>query len=155
MEINFFSSKLKSKLKLLLDYEKNNTHYYFAIYYILFTTISMKILTKQSYIMRKNFMWIPFVLQSLYRKKWKKHETIKERIGALLEIYLEFLGLDFTPTGSVTLEKFALVKAVYRESENLSYKGARFLLIKTAKLARIDSPHVGCLCWIGSSNVQH
>lgn len=34
----------------------------------------------------------------------KKHETIKERIGALLEIYLEFLGLDFTPTGSMTLE---------------------------------------------------
>ena len=34
----------------------------------------------------------------------KKHETIKERIGALLEIYLEFLELDFTPTGSVTLE---------------------------------------------------
>ncbi len=34
----------------------------------------------------------------------KKHETIKERIGALLEIYLEWLGLDFTPTGSVTLE---------------------------------------------------
>jgi Uma2 family endonuclease len=34
----------------------------------------------------------------------KKHETTKERIGALLEIYLEFLGLDFTPTGSMTLE---------------------------------------------------
>ncbi|XWK87530.1 MAG: Uma2 family endonuclease [Phormidium sp.] len=34
----------------------------------------------------------------------KKHETIKERIGALLEIYLEFLGIDFTPTGSMTLE---------------------------------------------------
>ncbi|MBD2388181.1 Uma2 family endonuclease [Cylindrospermum sp. FACHB-282] len=34
----------------------------------------------------------------------KKHETIKERIGALLEIYLDFLGLDFTPTGSMTLE---------------------------------------------------
>ncbi|MBD1928323.1 Uma2 family endonuclease [Trichocoleus sp. FACHB-90] len=34
----------------------------------------------------------------------KKHETIKERIGALLEIYLEFLGFDFTPTGSMTLE---------------------------------------------------
>ncbi|MTJ07095.1 Uma2 family endonuclease [Anabaena sp. UHCC 0204] len=34
----------------------------------------------------------------------KKHETIKESIGALLEIYLEFLELDFTPTGSVTLE---------------------------------------------------
>ncbi|MFM6016517.1 MAG: Uma2 family endonuclease, partial [Dolichospermum sp.] len=41
----------------------------------------------------------------------KKHETIKERIGALLEIYLEFLGLDFTPTGSVTLEnQFEKVK---------------------------------------------
>ncbi|GET39613.1 Uma2 family endonuclease [Microseira wollei] len=34
----------------------------------------------------------------------KKHETIKERIGALLEIYMEFLGLDFTPTGSMTWE---------------------------------------------------
>ncbi|MFB2876199.1 Uma2 family endonuclease [Floridanema aerugineum] len=34
----------------------------------------------------------------------KKHEPIKKRIAALLEIYLEFLGLDFTPTGSVTLE---------------------------------------------------
>jgi Uma2 family endonuclease len=41
----------------------------------------------------------------------KKHETIKERIGALLEIYLEFLELDFTPTGSVTLEnEFEKVK---------------------------------------------
>ncbi len=41
----------------------------------------------------------------------KKHETIKERIGALLEIYLEFLGLDFTPTGSITLEnEFEKVK---------------------------------------------
>jgi Uma2 family endonuclease len=34
----------------------------------------------------------------------KKHETIKKRIGSLVEIYLEFLELDFTPTGSVTLE---------------------------------------------------
>ena len=34
----------------------------------------------------------------------KKYQIIKERIGALLEIYLEFLELDFTPTGSVTLE---------------------------------------------------
>ena len=34
----------------------------------------------------------------------KKHETIKKRIAALLEIYLEFIGLDFTPTGSMTLE---------------------------------------------------
>ncbi|MFM6100474.1 MAG: Uma2 family endonuclease, partial [Dolichospermum sp.] len=41
----------------------------------------------------------------------KKHETIKERIASLVEIYLEFLGLDFTPTGSVTLEnEFEKVK---------------------------------------------
>lgn len=34
----------------------------------------------------------------------KKHETIKKRIAVLIEIYLEFLGIDFTPTGSMTLE---------------------------------------------------
>ncbi|MCM0592358.1 MAG: Uma2 family endonuclease [Gloeotrichia echinulata IR180] len=45
----------------------------------------------------------------------KKHETIKERIGALLEIYLEFMGLDFTPTGSVTLESEA--EKVKREAD--------------------------------------
>ncbi|WP_204104482.1 MULTISPECIES: Uma2 family endonuclease [Spirulina sp. CCY15215] len=33
----------------------------------------------------------------------KRHETIKGRIGALVEIYLEFLELDFTPTESMTL----------------------------------------------------
>ncbi|TRT75961.1 MAG: Uma2 family endonuclease [Microcystis sp. M_OC_Ca_00000000_S217Cul] len=50
----------------------------------------------------------------------KKHETIKERIGALLEIYLEFLGLDFTPTGSVTLEnEFEKVKREGDESYEL------------------------------------
>ncbi|MFM6340779.1 MAG: Uma2 family endonuclease [Dolichospermum sp.] len=50
----------------------------------------------------------------------KKHETIKERIGALLEIYLEFLGLDFTPTGSVTLEnQFEKVKREGDESYEL------------------------------------
>ncbi|MGB7412827.1 MAG: Uma2 family endonuclease [Thermosynechococcaceae cyanobacterium] len=40
---------------------------------------------------------------SLY---WKhnRNETIKERLGALLEIYLESAGIDFTPTGSMTLE---------------------------------------------------
>ncbi|MBW4577432.1 MAG: Uma2 family endonuclease [Aphanothece sp. CMT-3BRIN-NPC111] len=38
------------------------------------------------------------------QKPGKKHETIKKRIAALLEIYLEFIGLDFTPTGSMTLE---------------------------------------------------
>lgn len=45
----------------------------------------------------------------------KKHETIKERIGALLEAYMEFIGLDFTPTGSMTLE--SQVGLVKREAD--------------------------------------
>ncbi|MBK1988619.1 Uma2 family endonuclease [Sphaerospermopsis aphanizomenoides BCCUSP55] len=50
----------------------------------------------------------------------KKHETIKKRIAALLEIYLEFLGLDFTPTGSMTLEsEFEKVKREADESYEL------------------------------------
>ena len=50
----------------------------------------------------------------------KKHETIKERIASLVEIYLEFLGLDFTPTGSVTLEnEFEKVKKEGDESYEL------------------------------------
>jgi Uma2 family endonuclease len=32
------------------------------------------------------------------------HETVKERIAALLELYLLMAGFDFTPTGSMTLE---------------------------------------------------
>ncbi|MGB8698340.1 MAG: Uma2 family endonuclease [Thermosynechococcaceae cyanobacterium] len=41
----------------------------------------------------------------------RSHETIKGRIGALLELYLEFAGIDFTPTESMTLESEAgLVK---------------------------------------------
>jgi Uma2 family endonuclease len=34
----------------------------------------------------------------------RSHETAKERLGALVEIYLEFTGFDYTPTGSMTLE---------------------------------------------------
>jgi Uma2 family endonuclease len=50
----------------------------------------------------------------------KKHETIKKRIAALVEIYLEFLELDFTPTGSVTLEnEFESVKKEGDESYEL------------------------------------
>ncbi len=50
----------------------------------------------------------------------KKHETIKKRIAALLEIYLEFLGLDFTPTGSMMLEsESAKVKRETDESYEL------------------------------------
>lgn len=33
----------------------------------------------------------------------RQHETLKKRIAALIEIYLEIKGFDFTPTGSVTL----------------------------------------------------
>jgi Uma2 family endonuclease len=32
------------------------------------------------------------------------HETVKERIAALLELFLLMAGFDFTPTGSMTLE---------------------------------------------------
>ena len=34
----------------------------------------------------------------------RPHETLKGRVGALLEIYLESAGIDFTPTESMTLE---------------------------------------------------
>jgi len=34
----------------------------------------------------------------------RKHETVKKRIAALVEAYLEYLELDFVPTGSMTLE---------------------------------------------------
>lgn len=38
------------------------------------------------------------------RMPGEKHETIKERIGTLLDLYLLQLGIDYTPTGSMTLE---------------------------------------------------
>ena len=34
----------------------------------------------------------------------RQHETIKGRIGALVELHLETIGLDFVPTESLTLE---------------------------------------------------
>ena len=34
----------------------------------------------------------------------RKHETVKKRIAALVEAYLEIVELDFVPTGSMTLE---------------------------------------------------
>lgn len=50
----------------------------------------------------------------------RKHETIKKRIAALVEAYLEFLELDFTPTGSMTLENEAgLVRRQADESYEL------------------------------------
>ena len=40
----------------------------------------------------------------IQRMPGRKHETAKERIGALLEAYLLKAGVDYTPTGSLTLE---------------------------------------------------
>ena len=47
------------------------------------------------------------------------HETVKERLGALLELYLLAAGFDFTPTGSTTLASEG--ESVQREADK-SYK---------------------------------
>ena len=53
------------------------------------------------------------------RMPGEKHETIKERIGSLLDLYLLQMGIDYKPTGSMTLESpSGLVK---READK-SYK---------------------------------
>ncbi len=38
------------------------------------------------------------------RMPGEKHETVKERIGSLLDLYLLQMGIDYQPTGSMTLE---------------------------------------------------
>jgi Uma2 family endonuclease len=53
------------------------------------------------------------------RMPGEEHETVKERLGALLELYLFVAGFDFTPTGSMTLESES--GAVKREADK-SYK---------------------------------
>jgi Uma2 family endonuclease len=45
----------------------------------------------------------------------RTHETIKKRIAALVEAYLDFLGIEYTPTGSMTLESEEL--RVKREAD--------------------------------------
>ena len=53
------------------------------------------------------------------RMPGEKHETIKERIGSLLDLYLLQMGIDYQPPGSMTLESpSGLVK---READK-SYK---------------------------------
>lgn len=53
------------------------------------------------------------------RMPGEQHETIKERLGTLLDLYLLQMGIDYTPTGSMTLEsEEGLVK---READK-SYK---------------------------------
>ncbi len=53
------------------------------------------------------------------RMPGEPHETVKERIGALLELFLLVAGFNFTPTGSMTLESEG--GAVKREADK-SYK---------------------------------
>ncbi|MGL5063964.1 MAG: Uma2 family endonuclease [Microcoleus sp.] len=55
----------------------------------------------------------------IIRMPGEPHETVKERIGALLELYLLMAGFDFTPTGSMTLE--SETATVKREADK-SYK---------------------------------
>ncbi|MEL7067430.1 MAG: Uma2 family endonuclease [Cyanobacteria bacterium J06581_3] len=55
------------------------------------------------------------------RSPGEKHETIKERIGTLLDFYLLQTGIDYTPTGSMTLEsEEGLVKRKADKSYKLS-----------------------------------
>ncbi|MBD2517654.1 Uma2 family endonuclease [Nostoc sp. FACHB-973] len=53
------------------------------------------------------------------RMPGEPHETVKERLGALLELYLLVAEFDFTPTGSMTLESESA--GVKREADK-SYK---------------------------------
>lgn len=56
----------------------------------------------------------------------RQHETIKKRFAALVEAYLEFLELDFVPTGSMTLEsEQGLVRRQADESYELGLDRVR------------------------------
>ena len=56
----------------------------------------------------------------------RQHETVKKRIAALLEIYLDVKEFDFTPTGSMTLESEAgSVKREADESYELDTNSAQ------------------------------
>ncbi|MFM7408744.1 MAG: Uma2 family endonuclease [Cuspidothrix sp.] len=75
----------------------------------------------------------------------KKYQIIKQRIGALLEIYLEFLELDFTPTGSVTLEnEFEKVKKEGDKSYELGLNRKRAdlvieVVISSGKINKLEA----------------
>lgn len=56
----------------------------------------------------------------------RRHETVKKRIAALLEAYLETVGIDYTLTGSMTLEsEIGLVRRQADESYELGPKRER------------------------------
>jgi Uma2 family endonuclease len=58
-------------------------------------------------------------IMEIRRRFGEAQEIVKERIGALVELYLLMAGFDFTPTGSMTLENEGV--AVKREADE-SYK---------------------------------
>ena len=64
------------------------------------------------------FSFLDGVLE-IRRRHGEPHETVKARIGALVELYLLMAGFDFTPTGSMTLE--SETGKVKREADE-SYK---------------------------------
>lgn len=53
------------------------------------------------------------------RMPGEQHETVKERIGTLLDLYLLQIGIDYTPTGSMTLESES---GLVRREADKSYK---------------------------------
>ncbi|MEG4014200.1 MULTISPECIES: Uma2 family endonuclease [unclassified Microcoleus] len=56
------------------------------------------------------------------RMPGRKHQIVKERISTLVNLYLEYAGIDFTPTGSVTRESEA--GKVKREADQSYELGA-------------------------------
>jgi Uma2 family endonuclease len=58
-------------------------------------------------------------LLEIQRMPGEEHESVKERIGTLLELYLLHIGMDYKPTGSMTLENEN--ESVRREADK-SYK---------------------------------
>jgi Uma2 family endonuclease len=74
----------------------------------------------------EQLLWRPGVRLSfldgvfeIRRRPGRKHETAKQRISTLVDLFLEYAGIDFTPTGSVTLE--SETGRVKREAD-LSYE---------------------------------
>ncbi|MEG4027257.1 MULTISPECIES: Uma2 family endonuclease [unclassified Microcoleus] len=53
------------------------------------------------------------------RMPGRKYQTAKQRISTLVDIYLEYAGIDFTPTGSVTLESET---GMVKRQADLSYE---------------------------------
>lgn len=53
------------------------------------------------------------------RMPGEQHETVKERIGTLLDLYLLQIGIDYTPTGFMTLESES---GLVRREADKSYK---------------------------------